>query len=277
MTPFPFPNAFTINKLGVDAVPFPFSIESKQKGQVSSIFICPQRVIDLCDLIAEYAFEKLIVFDVGHVAVAETQTMTLLTLAELVSRADIDHTIVDSNTILLSRKDLGSFLSHFSHYDFRAFDINSDWSEEQIIGQVITVQEHNWHSRLPQLLSLLNHSSLFIDCHDDCYLILESHNSSLIKRVFARALQIYVGTVLVEDFRVLPPQSEITTDNIDALWSDTVSLTILRDMTTYQGDKLIVGVAKRTFSFAESAEYPIEFNIEYDLVSQKWAVTNRRF
>jgi hypothetical protein len=154
------------------------------------------------------------------------------------------------------------------------FDIDQNCSEEGIIGQVIACREHDWLSRALVLPSL-GHSRLLLYCHDDCYLTLESDNSLLLKRVFARTLRIYVGTVLLEEkLQVSPAVSEINVDIVDGFWHDELGLTILREMTTYNNGRLRIDVSKRAFNFGEGGEYPTKFSIEYDLANQMWAVAN---
>lgn len=273
MIEIPFPNAFTINRLGVNASPFPFSVKYNQYGEVSSLFLCPQRVVDICDLLETYALKMITVFDVAQASSLKAQTMIPLTLVELANETKIEYSQIDVNTIVLSTRDLPRLLSDFYHYDFYLFDINENWNEDEIIDQVITCREYDWRSRA-SILPSLSHSRLFLYCHDDCYLTLESDTLLLLKRVFARTLRIYAGAVLEEKFQTPLPLSEITSDIIDDFWHDKLDLTILKEMTTYNNGRLQIGVSKRAFNFREKGEYPTEFSIEYGVVNQTWVVAD---
>lgn len=273
MIEIPSPNAFNINRLAGYTSLFPFSVKYSKFGEVSSLFLCPQRVAGVCDLLEADASEMIAVFDVEQASKLDAQTGLLLPLVELANEAEIEYRQIDISTIVMSTKGLSRLLSDFDHYDFHMFDVGQNWNEEEIIEQVITCREHDWCSRAP-ILSSLSHSNLFLYCHDDCYLTLESYNSLLLKRVFARTLRIYAGTVLAEKLQTLPALSEVASDIIDDFWHDNLDLTILRGLTKYNNDRLQIGVSKREFTFVKGGEYFTDFLIEYDIANQTWTVSN---
>ena len=273
MIEIPSPNAFNVNRLAGYTSLFPFSVKYSKFGEVSSLFLCPQRVVGVCDLLEADASEMIAVFDVEQASKLDAQTGFLLPLVELANEAEIEYRQIDISTVVMSTKGLSRLLSDFDHYDFHMFDVGLNWNEEEIIDQVITCREYDWCSRAP-ILSSLSHSNLFLYCHDDCYLTLESYNSLLLKRVFARTLRTYAVTVLAEKIRTPPVLSEVASDIIDDFWHDNLDLTILRGLTTYTNDRLQIGVSKRAFNFVERGEYSAEFSIEYDIANQTWAVLN---
>lgn len=267
MIEIPFPNAFTLNSLVlgelIDSL-FPFSVEFNQQDKVSSLFLCPQRVEDICDLLETYALKMITVFDV--------ESSSDLTIVERAKEVKIEFSQIDLSTIVISLRDLYRLLSGFNHYDIHLFDIDPEWNEEEIISQVLTCREYDWHSHIP-ILPSLRYSRSFLYCHDNCYLTLESYNLLFLRRVFARALRIYAGTVFLEEKLQMPHVlSEISNDIIDNIWNNKLDLTILRDKTTYDHGKLHIGVSKRAFTFRERSKYPIEFLIEYDVANQTWTI-----
>lgn len=288
MDKFPFPNAFTKTVLG-----WPFSVELNQEGEVSRLLIDPLRVVDICDLLEEFASEKVAVFDI--VSIGED-----MTLVESASVCNIQFDQIDSSTIVIATKDLSNLLSEIHHYQFHLFDLSPSCSEVEIIGQVINCRDHELND--PPVLASLGCSNVHLECYDGHQIFLESNNPIFLKRVFARTLQIYVGTILsYEKFGTppvppnnlrdnlmdflrtyqtyeetvlsdLPAVTEIPNDIMDNFWIDKLDLTILRPGTTYNNGRLRIGVSKQAYNWREEREYPTDFYIVYDVSNLSWAV-----
>jgi len=293
MDKFPFPNAFSINVLGPSRLFFPFSVNLTQEGEVSLLSLCPLRVIDICDLLEEFASEKVAVFDI--VSYGESKT-----LGESASDCKIQFDQIDSSTIVIATKDLSCLLSEVDHYEFHLFDLNPSCSEVEIIGQIIDCRDYILTD--PPVLASLRCSNVYLECYDGHDIFLESNNPILLKRIIARNLQIYAGTILsyekfgtppavpdnlldnLTDFlrtyqnyeeivlSDLPAVTEIPNDIMDNFWIDKLDLTILRPGTTYNNGRLRIGVSKQAYNWREEREYPTDFYIVYDVSNLSWAV-----
>jgi hypothetical protein len=274
MTETPFPNAFTINGMGADGAFFPFSVKYRQPDGIASLFICPQRLIDLCDVLEVAALDRVVVFDVGQASVFNEQTQMPLTIEALAADAGVECHPLDSTAIVLHKRDLFRLLDGFSHYEFLLFDVGPDWREEQLISQVLVCREHDWGSAAP-VLSALSHSRLFLASHDDCYLTLQAAEAGLPQWVMARTLQIYAGTVLRQGRPGSRVEVEPPSDLVVGLWQAEFDLTILREMTVCENGQLQIGVSRRAYRFGEAGEYPVDFSIIYD-VAQGWTVAPKR-
>jgi hypothetical protein len=238
-----------------------FRVIYDQQDEVYSLFLFPQSVEGICDLLEIYALDMITVFDV--------EQSDHRTIVKSANDSKIESSQINASIIVLSIKDLSRLLTYCGHYEFHMFDIDPNWNEEGIIGQVKTCQEYDWRSRNP-ILPSLSHSHLYLYSEDDGALTLESYNSLLLKRVFARALRIYGETWLLQTkYHTSPELSEITGDIIEQFWYDKLDLTIATRNTTYNNGRLQIGVSKRVIP---KYGYPIDFLIEYDYANQTWAV-----
>ena len=70
------PNAHTINYLG--GTPFPFGVNSYRSKDVVCLYIYPQSLVDLCDILVDFS---LVVFEVSHSTI-DPQTWDALKLVE---------------------------------------------------------------------------------------------------------------------------------------------------------------------------------------------------
>lgn len=267
----PSKNAFTINQLGFTGSLFPFSIQVSQKDNVSGIFVCAQRVVELCDLIEKHASNNLVIFGVEQASQFDKITKKELSIEGLAANAAIPFSAIDSKTIVLAKEYLLPLLSTFSHYSLSLFDIRNGWSESQIISQVLACREHDWRSQ-DAVLAKLPESQLFLDGHDDCYLTIESYSPDVSKDVFVRALQTYTGTVLAKKIKRSSKISDFPRDLINMVWQADFSLTILEKTTELKNNHLKLGVSKQPYNFREKVKYTPEFWIVYEVENQKWLV-----
>ncbi len=290
----PRTNAFTINRLhqirtsefeallgrlarsepwDLEGSFFPFSFRLSQKASVVSVFVCPQRIVDLCDLIEQHTLDCLVVFDVGHTELSEL-TGKIKSLEDLATKSKIPFSAVNSETIVLRKQYLLPLLSTFRHFDLYLFDIGNDWNEVQVTGQVLACREHDQQSH-EAVLSTLSASQFFLYGHDDCYLTVETYEASAAKQIFARTLQIYAGTILDQENMPAFNVPEIPRDMLDAFWRDNLETSILRQATEIRDDRLEIGVSRQPFAFGEIIEYPLEFWIVYNVQNQTWLVETK--
>jgi len=264
-----FPNAITINTLGASA--FPFGIKYRRSGaDVFTLQIFPQSAIDVCDLVTEFALPQLVLFDVGQASVIDQTTWQALSLREVAREAATECQAVDDTAIVLRADRLRPLLDHFSHYELSLFDVAQDWREEDVIGQVL--QSRGWQVAKPLLPDLVA-STLFLSCHDDCYLHLEAHDAAVLKRVMARVLQIYAGTVLYEKLHIEQEIADVPIELLDTLLAADGNLTLLRSDTQLNDSALRIGASRQAFAFSDPAEYPVETVISYAYDGGHWSLS----
>lgn len=267
----PSTNAFTINRLGLTGTFFPFSIKVSQKDNVSSIFVCAQRVVDLCDLLEKHASNNLVIFGVDQASQFDKFTKKEISIEGLASNAKVPFSAIDSETIVLSKEYSLPLLSTFGHYNLSLFDIVNDWNESQVISQVLAYRAYDWRSQ-EVVLPKLPESRLFLSSHDDCYLTIESYSPDVSKDIFIRALQIYAGTVLATKIKFSSELSDFPQELVNIFWKDDFGLTILEKTTEPKNGCLKLGVSKQPYNFREKAKYTPEFWIVYEVQNQKWSV-----
>ncbi len=264
-----FPNAFTLNKLGSGE--FPFGIKYRRSAtDIFTLHTFPQSVIDVCDLVIEFALPQLVLFDVDQASVIDPTTWQALSLREVAREAAIECQAVDNTAIVLEADRLRPLLDNFSHYELSLFDVPQNWREEDVIGQVL--QSRDGQVAKPLLPDLVS-STLFLTCHDDCYLNLEAHDAALLKRVMARTLQIYAGTVLYEELHIEQEIADVPIELLETLLAADGNLTILRSDTQLNDATLRIGASRRAFVFGDSAEYPVEIVISYAYDGGHWSLS----
>jgi hypothetical protein len=262
------PNAFTLHRVGTPQgiLPFPFGVASHEAAQeVVSLLLHPLSIVDLCDFLEH--FDSLVVFGVSHY---EDGT----TLSGIAEARDVAHRAVDTETIVIAGGDLAHLLSAFDHYNFHTFDLPARWTEDDVIERVLNYHEFKWGRTRP-LLPHLPHSRFFLDSHDDCNLYLESRDDLLLKRVFERALQMYVGTVLFQASGFEGEIAPIPGELLEELWPENASLTMLREATHVEGPSVHIGISPVEFSFQETRAYPTAFFVVYDGRTGKWHISTQ--
>jgi hypothetical protein len=264
----PIPNAFTINRLGKSESIFPLSIEFHQVENAFALYIYPQRVIDICDILDEFGFSTLIVFGVDHFTFSDSAKKPL-SLSEVANNEKIIHQAIDTETISIKIDGFRGLFTNLDHYNLHAFDVRPIWQEETVIENVIAIKEHKW-PKDKLLLSKLSGANLYIDSHDDCYIYLEALNSDFLKRVVSRTIQSFAGTILDQEFNLMDSIHEIPTTLINTLLIETPIITILRENSSYLDNELKIGISRKKFSLRNPTIYPIDGVITYDPFTEKW-------
>lgn len=260
-------NAFTINRLGGSF--FPLSVKVDQQQNVSSIFVCAQSVVDVCDLIIKHAKSHLVLFGVEQTSKFEENTNNPLPLKGLAVEARVSFSALDSETLDLPKASLLPLLTTFDHHNLNLFDVESDWGENQVISQILAYQDHKWQEKT-FLLQNMPSSQLFLTSFDDCYLTIESYNPEISKEVFARTLQIFSGTYLESRINLGGDLPEIPVELVNSFWRDNFGLTILEQNTRILDGCLKIGVSLKPFNFTDSLEYPSEEWLVYNIQNQTW-------
>jgi len=244
-----------------------FSLKVSQKDEVSSIYIWPQMVIEISNLIKNYALDNLVIFG-EHDEFIEHHL-----LEDLASDGEIPFSAIDSETIVLSKDYLLPFLRSTPYLqDIRIFDIKNGWDEYQVISQVLAYREHDWRN-LGALLPKLAESQLFLENDESRFQHIESNSTDVSKYVFVTALQTYTSIFLANSGKYLAKPSGFPQDLLNMFWKGSFCLTILKELTEIEGDYLIIGVSEQFYSGRdELVKYTPEFRIMYDIQEQKWLV-----
>jgi hypothetical protein len=256
----PIPNAFTINRMWASKVLFPLSIQFQKINNVYQLLISPQRVIDLCDIFKEVGVTTFTVFDVDH--------NNLLSLLEVTKEEAVVCQSIDTESIVIKIDEFSKLLSTLNHYNLNAFDVPSNWQEGKVIEAVLAVKEHNRASH-ELILTKINEASLFIFSHDDCYVLLETCNQSILYRTISRIVQIYTGTILAQEYNIFNVFDDIPQTIIDSLFSEIPFLTIFQEATILSENELRIGISKKKLYPLEKA-YPIDVFLSFNLSTGNW-------
>jgi hypothetical protein len=262
----PNPNAFTINMLSGRSFPFGISCNLKAEN-VFALMLFPQRLVELCDLIDPSL--HLVIFELDHYFYAD-EWKRMLTLREVADRLDYTaYQALDDQTLVIPMDGLKRLLTEISHYNIKLFNARADATELVLIDSVTKAQDA-LTSRDDIILPQLSGADFFLIQHDDCYVYLESYDKSFIQRIFARTLQTYTGTMLAEDPLYSGRVISVPAELISLIWPENTGITIMREDTHVQDTDLIIGVAKRQFTFTEQQDYPVDFVIRYDFHAGSW-------
>ena len=266
------PNAFTIHKLGVPGgvIPFPFGISCYENANgVFSLILHPISLVNIGDFFN--GFRTIVVFNIAH-STEDLKTGEMVVLSELAASFEVDFRAVDTETIVISGETLEALLKEIDHYDFHAFDIPKNYTDEGILAGVSNRLKHKLSKTNP-LLPQLPNSNFFLYSHDDCSLHLDSYDVRFLIQIFERVLQIYAGTVLIEESSFEGEIAGIPKDFIDAIWPMNTGFTIFRDLTEVGKSKIWIGISKKEINLQEAGEYPSDFFIVYDYEAGEWGIS----
>jgi hypothetical protein len=254
-------------------MPFPFTMSSDVISPgVHRLFLCPLRVIDMCDLLGQY--QALVLFDVDT-SVYDVERGVVLTLDEVAEHEGISRCTVDTNTLVVTADALRALLVSMPHYNLHAFDQPAGYTELDVIGGVLALSDFDYRRQQPPLPAVTG-ARTTLDSHDDCYLHLDSYDLPLLKAIFSRALQIYAGTVLAEEIALEADVAEVPEAITDSVWPSGYGLTMLRAETIVTGSRVRIGVATKEFDFQSDQPYPTAFVVEYDFESREWSVLDQQ-
>jgi hypothetical protein len=236
------------------------------------MYLCPQRVRDICDLFEACAVTQWAVFDVEHVYVCDAETNKPLPLSEVATDLQVVHQAIEPGFIVVSTEGFCQLLQGFEHFDLTAFSVLTEPAlEESLMEQYLRLLDRPQESER-NVLPELPDSDIYLSSHDDCYLYVEAHNLQFLKSIFCRALTIYVGTVLREMERPIEALLDVPLTVVEELWPRDGGLTILRHQTSLTGEKLQIGVVPRPYSFGSTETYqPVRW-IRYGPAEQSWTL-----
>jgi len=148
-------------------------------------------------------------------------------LSEIAATRNVDCHAIDADIIVIPGKGLADLLSGLEHYNFYAFDVSADYTEQEVVEGVSNHRRGEWR-RTEHPLCRLAQARFFLHSHDDCDLYLEAYDLSFLQQVFERALQMYAGTVLAEESGFGAEIAGMPGALVETLWPKNAGLTILR-------------------------------------------------
>jgi hypothetical protein len=258
----PFPNAFTLNKLGLLGRPFPFSIAvTRDSGGMTNLDLCPQQVTHVADLIQTYAQETLLISDVDH---------GTLDRLDIVARGiKLPHVAYEQNVVAIGRKDLATLLGELGHWELHLLDHPAPPSPGVVERSALNhpperiPDAHAAHRDFPA-------AGISLHSHDDCFLSIRCRQDGFLRAVLARSLETYAGTLLGKGTQ--PDISEVPREILDRLWTLPLTLTFLRESASVDSARVIMGFSRTEYSFTEKRTYPLAGRIGYDASSGTWSL-----
>lgn len=274
----PYPNAFTTNRLGAQAFPFPFGASSRRYDSgLVALSVYPQRVTDVSDLVEGFAGNTCVVFDVGHTW-EDLETGELLSLEQIAEELGIDCLALDINVpalgevIAVSKTDFGKLARDVPHRGFHMIDLPVEQDDEALADMYATLKSH-YHHDITQLLDNLGDSNLYLDGHDDCFLYVEARDYEFLGSVLARTLQIFCGTLIFESRKLLPHISEVPGRLIDEILPLGSAMTVLRENSEFSENKVRIPFSSTEPDLEKERTYDAAGVLGYDLGKGKWSVS----
>jgi len=265
----PFPNAFTIHRYGLfPSRPFPLSVAAAPRpGGVTLLELFPMRLVDVADRIAARAQDTILVHDVDH--------GTMERLDAVARAAGLGHVPYRPNAVALPRGSLLPLVERLSHWEFHFLDLPGPPAPEAV--------ERSRLDHEPRVIAEaafpdpdFPRARIALHSHDDCFLTIHSADDALLRAVFARALEIYAGTVLGEEDPASRDVAPVPPDVIARLWTPPLALTFLREDASREAEGAVLGFSRTECSLLEKREYPLAGRLRYEPASRAWALEDGR-
>ncbi len=265
----PFPNAFTINGLGLGGSFFPLSarVELHSSG-ISSMNICPLRVCDIVDLVADRSGPVYFLSDVAQQSWTDPVTRDWLEFDEAVAKFGVPCRPYGRSAAAFSKPSFVRIASEMNHYTFHALDLPVEPTEEEGARLIQAIKDFDLEE---PLVSRFNDAHIFVSSHDDCYLYVESVAEALLKSILARTLWFYCTTVVPSRMRhrVTEPPHWL----VERLCPEGSAFTVLRKDTTVRRGSVTIGYSKQEYRFGEHATYPLAGEVRVDLLAGVWSLS----
>jgi hypothetical protein len=260
----PFPNAFTYNKLGFfRAFPFGVAVREVRPG-IAAMDLFPQRLRDIGDLITDHVQQWVLVFDVD---LYDDQRLGLHFRERGLTYVEHERTAV-----AIQREGVQTLLETLEHFNFHCVDLPEPGNDEVVRG-VLRNYEDSRRAKVARnsFLELSPSSKVYVDSHDDCYLLVETKDIRLQQKLFARALQICFG-VLLKKNKLDPVVSDVPQSLAGSLCTVNSALTLLWSKARYDGIQIQVDFSREEYSFRTKKKYPVHGSVCYMPSSGTWRV-----
>jgi hypothetical protein len=269
----PYPNAFTINGLGMGGRFFPFSVSAQQhESGVATMDICALRIEDIGEVVGKYADNICIVYDV------DTQTFTnseghWLDFRETIEKLGINCRFYGGKVISVMRPRFDELVHNIGHFNFHMFDLPSEPDDETMTRLHAFATYCDFEE---PILNKLEDSRLFLDSHDNCYLYIEARDLSFLKNVFARTLAIYCGTAAKKFLRApIENVPDLLDPFINSIFPLNFAITILRRNTRVRRGRVKIGFSPEKWKLGSEGEYEPTGQIECDFGRLEWSVSGK--
>lgn len=270
----PFPNTFLISLQAYSTHLSPFTSELEvHDPRTVRLYIRNLGLHEFDDLLAEYAQEHYIAYDVSPSIMDDPETHRLLPLSRIVEEVKVDCHVLDDHLIRISKPEYAKLIRSFSHYDFHVLDPSE--AEDDELRRMYEVAT-GFDFKEP-MLGKLESPSVYVDSHDDDSLWLEARDVSFLRRVFERTLQIYVGTHYLRMYDQRPEISWVPEEVMERILPVGSAFTTTCPNHLIRGDTLIMHYSD-TLLVGPTNRY--EFNyagtVEYDFETGEWTLPPKR-
>jgi hypothetical protein len=222
------------------------------------------RLADLVDLLEAHAQRTLLVFDVDH--------STMEPLTEVAREAGIAHAAYPANAVAVPRESLRALVDALPfHWDFGLVDMPAPPAADVVAKSPLN-HPASVSADLGLPASAFPSAKLALHVHDDCYVRLHAADDVALRRVVARALSFYAGTLLGEGSADAGNLEECPPSLVDRLWSVPMSLTLLRTDAEAGPAGVAMGYSDVAYSFHERRAYPLAGRIRYVPSSRTWSL-----
>lgn len=270
----PFPNTFAFSLPAYSGRLRPFSSELVvHDSRTARLGISNLALKEFDDLLADYAQEHYIAFDVSPAFMYDPDTRGLLPLGRIVEEVDVDCHVLDEHLIRISKPEYAKLIRSFPHFEFRVLDPTE--AEDDELRRMYEVAT-GYDPKEP-VLGKLESPTVYIDSHGDDSLWLEARDVSFLRRVFERTLQTYVGTHYLMMYDLRPEISWVPEEVMERILPAGSAFTTTCSHHLIKGDTLIMHHSD-TVLVGPTDRY--EFNyagtVEYDFETGEWRLPPKR-
>jgi hypothetical protein len=273
MLNFHYPNALSINKLGIKGGSFPFSAWITDKGGFYHLDMLPIQIKSIGDVIERFSASHCVIFGVEHhwnkAPGPGARFVEIMTLKEVAEDQQMHFRELDPETLICPSSEFHKLSENdFGHYDWKTFDCAGELIEENIL--IDYCEAADWNGE-PPLLGRLPRSTFCLYSHDDCYLCLETASIEFCEKLFERHLQFLAATFLTEN-AILETIPEVPRDLIKAIFSGGGAVTVFRPHIVFENGLLNIPFSDTPFKFEKDTIYHESGQLFLDTATDTWSL-----
>ena len=270
----PYPNSFLLSgelAYGSEVKPFKSELEVHD-SRTARLYISYLALHEFEDLLAEYAREHYIAYDVSPCFFVNKGPHKMMSLRHIIDEVGVDCHLINDDLVHISKPEYAK-LNRFPHIDFHVLDPTEEDDDEL---RRIYEAARRFDFKEP-LLGKLESPTVYVDSHDDDSVWLEARDLSFLRRVFERTLQTYVGTHWLRIYDSRPEISWVPEEVLERILPSGSAFTTFCENHLIRGDTLIMHYSD-TLWVGPRDDY--EFNhagtVEYDFGTGEWSLAPKR-
>lgn len=278
------PNAFTINKVGLDRHPFPFSCRVTVVRGVTVLDLCACSLQDMTDLLAASMPRCVVCLDADHYVSPPDRPDEFLDLAGVMVTLDIAYVGHDITWAALGNPRAGdrdlvvikpSALVRMAEVYFYGLDLIGVDAEPDagFVNDVVASLRSADKRGTPLLATADIRVGPRVRTHDDCYVHVESGDDTLATDLIARTLTTLVGVALADraavaegsvDVEPLPRAMARALLTAGGEWSSSQS-----SVTSGSGT-VVVPLGNGSWRLSEPLPSRVDRALSYHRASRRW-------